>query len=387
MVFRESALAPVRTIDPDSVAEDWQPFLNRTPSPDSLQQREKYTVCLAGKRVLVTGAGGFIGSALAKLIAQSDARLLILLDTTEGALYELDQQLAQEKDAVPHLSILASVCDAGAISNIFDQHRPQIVFHAAAFKHVPLMETNPFAVVANNSIGTQVLAEAAVTYGCEQMLMVSTDKAVDPVSMMGASKRIAELIMLAPRTGSLSTKVVRLGNVLGSSGSVVPLFLRQIAQGGPVTVSHPDVHRYFMTIAETVDALLSAVSSSYPPGLLVPNIGDPIRIVDLARYLIGQQTEVPILFTELRPGDKISESLISPRESYQSMHYATPPGELRAIHTPVIRPQQLSAAMECLRQALHQRDLPTLLHAIQSIVPEYRPGPQLATHAFATVSA
>ena len=395
MVFRDTALAPLPTIGSgfdsysrsSSHSTDWQLFLNRPVSPNRLQQRERSATDLAGKRVLVTGAGGFIGSALAKVIAQSDARLLILLDASEGALYDIDQRLSQEENAVPHLSLLASIGDPAAISNLFDQHRPQIVFHAAAFKHVPLMEINPFAVVVNNSVGTQVLAEAAATYGCEQMLMVSTDKAVDPVSIMGASKRIAELLMLAPRTGRLSTKVVRLGNVLGSSGSVVPLFLRQIAEGGPVTVSHPDVRRYFMTITETVDALLSAISSSHSPGLLVPNIGDPIRILDLAQYLIGQRTEVPILFTELRPGDKMSESLISPQEAYQSPDPATPPGGLRSVHTPVILPQQLSAAMECLRQALHQRDLPALLHAIQNMVPEYQPDPQLATRAHATVSS
>jgi FlaA1/EpsC-like NDP-sugar epimerase len=376
--------------DSHSNSEDWQRFLNRTLSPDSLQQRERCTAALGGKRVLVTGAGGFIGSAVVKLIAQSDARLLVLLDASEGALYEIDQCLTREKNAVPHLSILANICDPGTISNIFEQHRPQVVFHAAAFKHVPLMEANPFAAVANNSVGTHVLTEAAATYGCEQMLMVSTDKAVDPVSMMGASKRIAELLMLAPHTGSLSTKVVRLGNVLGSSGSVVPLFLRQIAQGGPVTVSHPDVRRYFMTLTEAVDALLCAASSNYPPGLFVPNIGDPILILGLARYLIGPRTEVPILFTELRPGDKMSESLISPRESYQSVYPSSHAGQLRSVHTPVLPAHELSAAMECLHQALHQRDLPRLLNAIQSMVPEYQPGSQLATHAHpspATVSA
>ena len=179
---------------------------------------------------------------------QSRAAEIVLLYAAEGALHEINQTLLDLDGPTAHTAVLASVCDRSAISDLFDQHKPEIVFHAGAFKHVPLMENNPFAVVANNALGTNVLAEAAARHACKQLIMVSTDKAVDPLSLMGASKRIAELVMLAPSTDSMRRKSVRLGNVLGSSGSVVPLFLSQIAQGGPVTVSHPDVHRYFMTI-------------------------------------------------------------------------------------------------------------------------------------------
>lgn len=360
----------------DQQSQDWSSFLHRSASPGLAIEREKYSAGLAGKRVLITGAGGCIGSALAKSIAQLRVRELLLLDASEGALYEIDQALNEIKDAAPHVASLTSICGPAAISGVFKRHRPEIVFHTAAFKHVPLMESNPFAVVANNAIGTHVLAETAANHGCEQMVMVSTDKAVDPLSIMGASKRIAELILLNPRHDSLHRKVVRLGNVLGSSGSVVPLFLRQIEHGGPVTVSHPDVRRYFMTLPDAVEALLSALSSDHLAGLLVPELGDPIRILDLAKYLIGQNKEVPIVFTQLRPGDKMEESLLSQQESYRSEHR----GLLRAVHTPTLPVNEFFAAMDDLRAALQYADLPALLRAVQRIVPEYRPGLHLREH-------
>jgi FlaA1/EpsC-like NDP-sugar epimerase len=354
---------------------DWNSFLNRDASANLEVLQDRYGDCLAQKRILVTGAGGYIGSALAKSIAQSCAKELILLDASEGALYDIHQALSELKNTVPHVPSLASICDGAAICHLFDRHRPDIVFHTAAFKHVPLMEDNPFAAVDNNAIGTHILTETAVKYGCEQLLMISTDKAVDPLSIMGASKRIAELILLAPRAQSICTKIVRLGNVLGSSGSVVPLFLRQIANGGPVTVSHPDVRRYFMTLAEAVETLLCAASADSPKGLLIPEPGDPIRILDLARYLIGQENEVPIVFTELRPGDKMEESLISKRESCQTILGS----KLRTVHTPTLSSDQLSNSLDDLQIALQQRDLPSLLRTVQSMVPEYRPGQTLRT--------
>ncbi len=345
-------------------------------------QPEEIRLSTTGKRVLITGAGGCIGSALTKSIAQSDPKELVLVDSSEGALYDIHQSLAERSDTPSHLAILASVCDPAAIASLFERHRPEIILHAAAFKHVPLMESNPFAVVANNAFGTHLLSAAAARYGCEQMLMVSTDKAVDPSSIMGASKRIAELILLAPHRDGVCRKIVRLGNVLGSSGSVVPLFLRQIAHGGPVTVSHPEARRYFMMLTEAVDALLCALSSDAGTGLLVPELGDPIRILDLAKYLIGQKSEVPILFTELRPGDKMEESLISPRESYRNATSSA----LREVHTPTVPLNELSAALDDLQAASHERSLPALLRAVQSLVPEYQPGSQLREHPPATAT-
>jgi FlaA1/EpsC-like NDP-sugar epimerase len=371
----------ISPFETDPIAPDWHAFLHRHPPPELEIQRERSCALLAGKRVLVTGAGGSIGSALTRCIAQTGVRELVLLDSSEGALYDMQQALTEGKGAALHVSVLSSVCEPAAIASLFEQHRPEIVFHAAAFKHVPLMEGNPFAAVANNALGTHILAEAASKYRCEQLLMVSTDKAVAPSSIMGASKRIAELILLAPRADSISIKIVRLGNVLGSSGSVVPLFQRQIAQGGPVTVSHPEARRYFMTLTEAVETLLSALSPDSPTGILVPKLGDPLRILDLAKFLIGQR-QVPIVFTELRPGDKMEESLLSPRESYQEAQ--TSP--LRAVHSPALSSDELAASLRDLRAALQQRDLSSLLQTVQCMVPEYQPSLSLREKSSATVT-
>ncbi|MEO6817248.1 MAG: polysaccharide biosynthesis protein [Edaphobacter sp.] len=363
-------------LKPHPASPDWNAFLQRRASPEPRIERERLLAPLSERRILVTGAGGCIGSALAKAIAQSNASEIVLLDASEGALYEIQQTLSGLKHAPPQFVVLASVGDSAAINRLFERYRPDIVFHAAAFKHVPLMESNPFAAVANNALGTQTLAGAAKKNGCEQLLMVSTDKAVAPSSIMGASKRIAELILLAPRPTRTCMKAVRLGNVLGSSGSVVPLFEHQIAQGGPVTVSHPDVRRYFMTLTEAVDTLLGALSSDSPAGISVPELGEPIRILDLAKFLIGQR-QVPIVFTELRPGDKMEESLISPSESYRSPFS----GSLRAVDSPTLSSDELASSLERLRRAIGLYDLPSLLETVQRMVPEYRPSHSLASAA------
>jgi FlaA1/EpsC-like NDP-sugar epimerase len=329
---------------------------------------------LSGKRVLITGAGGCIGSALAMAIAQSSAHEIILLDASESALYDIQQALAALKISPRYKTVLASVSDSGAIARLFEQYQPEVIFHAAAFKHVPLMENNPFAAIANNALGTYMLSEAAKKYGCEHLLMVSTDKAVAPSSIMGASKRIAELVLLARLDAPVCRKAVRLGNVLGSPGSVVPLFERQIAQGGPVTVSHPEVRRYFMTVAAAVDTLLAALSSDVPAGISVPELGEPIRILDLAKFLIGQQP-VPIAFTELRPGDKMEESLISPSESYR----LSSTGSLRSIESPSLHSDELASLIVDLQRAINQSNLSSLLATVQRMVPEYRPSRSLAS--------
>ena len=367
-----------------STVEDWSFFLHRSASPNPPAWTEKVAACLAGKRVLITGAGGSIGSALARSIARSDVRELLLLDASESALYDVHQAICELENPAPLVPLLVSVSDATALSNIFCQYRPEIVFHAAAFKHVPLMERNPFAAIANNALGTRLLAETATAYGCEQMLIVSTDKAADPVSMMGASKRIAELILLSPRHSSTRMKVIRLGNVLGSSGSVAPLFTRQIARGGPVTVTHPDVRRYLMTMSEALDALFSALSSEDAAGLLVPELRAPIRILDLAKFLIGDK-DAPIVFPGLRPGDKMEESLISQRECYRNL----PGSTLRAVQSPVLEPEELANGLDNLQSALEQRDLSHLVAAIQRLVPEYQPSAQIHkdTAAAAPVNA
>jgi FlaA1/EpsC-like NDP-sugar epimerase len=341
---------------------------------------------LTGKSVLITGAGGWIGSRLVKRLAESDADKLILLDSSESALHEIDQTLRTQRGNTAHVAVLTSVSDVAAMDEVFDRHRPEIVYHAGALKHVPLMESNPIAVVETNTIGTFVLMEMARGYGCEQVIMVSTDKAVDPASIMGASKRMAELVVLAMAGGTLRKQVVRLGNVLGSSGSVMPLFLRQIASGGPVTVCHSEVRRFFMRSSDAVEALLDALSPACPEGLLVAAAGDPIRIVDLANFLIDQNAKIAggpdligrkkmerisVAFTTLRPGDKMEEALISGRESY----IGKASGLLREAYTPLPPRQQLEDGIKALKLAVQRRNFGDLLQTVLQLVPEYQPGP------------
>lgn len=332
---------------------------------------------LRGKRVLITGAGGSIGSALAHAAAASSPASLVLLDSSENGLYQVDRSL-RENGSREHVPLLASVCDSDTLDRVLTEHRPELIFHAAALKHVPLMEQNPFAAVENNVFGTYALGHAAIAHQVEQIVLVSTDKAVEPRSIMGASKRIAELILLS-LGGLTRMKVARLCNVMGSQGSVLPLFLEQIARGGPVTVTHPDAQRYFITLGEAVRALFGALDVGSSKALLLPRVGRAMSMSDLARYLVGvHQSPAPIEFTGLRPGDKLSEQLVSSRESLSSDGELGGSG-LRAIDTPIPAPGELSAALDTLRAAVHEQDLLELLRGIKAIVPQYQPGSFILT--------
>lgn len=366
-----------RTATPTELAHiDWDKFLKRqTPSLEAVAEKHRSTI--RGKRILITGAGGSIGSALAKTIAQASLAELILLDSAEGALDETTRTIKPNKPT----AALASITNAAALSEIFSSHRPQIIFHAAALKHVPLMEAHPFAAMATNALGTKTLAATAAQHGCEQLILVSTDKAADPASMMGASKRIAELVLLTSRT-TMHAAAVRLGNVLASSGSVVPVFLEEIARGGPVTVTHPEARRYFLTIPETVDALLTAISPSCPGGLLAANPGPSLRILELAKYLIAQSNkpETEVIFTALRPGDKLEETLISTREAFAE-HDQIP---LRTINSSKPEPAALESAIHQLQESIEHRDLQLLLDITRHLIPEYQPS-QLLLDQLATL--
>src|ERR1700733_1699376 len=272
-----------------------------------------------GEKVLVTGAGGCIGSALAHRLAKSDAQHLILLDRSEHELYEIDLALDDADGGVPHIAIVGDICDAALLEEVLEEHRPTTIYHAAAFKHVPMMEKNPLAAIRNNVFGTLALAQAAHKYKTAQLVMVSTDKGVNPRSVMGVSKRIAELILQRWNSTSTRMKAVRLGNVLGSRGSVVPLFMKQIGRGGPVTVAHPDVRRYFVSLSEAVD-IVCAVGDQQNGGKFLAQVGKPVKIVDLARQLIDDAgfapaKEIPIAFTGLRPGEKLDEEMLFANET------------------------------------------------------------------------
>jgi FlaA1/EpsC-like NDP-sugar epimerase len=352
---------------------EWEGFLKRAPLAHDPAQA---AASLRGKRILVTGAGGWIGSALTRAIAELAPRQLVLLEAAERNLYEIDSALRQQPFPIEHVSVLGSVSQSALLAEIFRRYRPQVVYHAAAFKHVPLMEQNPFAAIENNTLATHRLVEVSVHHETEQLILLSTDKAVDPVSIMGASKRIAELILLATPAAATRMKAVRLGNVLGSEGSIVPLFLKQIQAGQPVTITHPEVRRYFLTTADAVSLLLHASSAGTAPGIQVPELAQPVPVVELARHLMTNQSspaarQVPIVFTELRPGDKMCEALLSSRESYAAD--GAPAAPLRAIKSPNLAAPVLDEILQQLQQACQERSLERLLTAVLRAVPEYQP--------------
>jgi FlaA1/EpsC-like NDP-sugar epimerase len=269
---------------------------------------------LTGSVVLVTGAGGSVGSELCRQVAAAGPRRLVLVGHGENSIFDISLELRRQ---FPHLvvdALIADVRDGRRVRQVFEQYAPQVVFHAAAHKHVPLMEANPEEAVTNNVIGTARVLDAAHRAGTERFVLVSTDKAVSPSSIMGATKRLAEhLVHAAARRHGRAYVVVRFGNVLGSRGSVVPMFAKQIERGGPVTITHPDMKRYFMTIPEAAHLILEAAGFGRPGEAYVLNMGDPVRIVDLARDLIrlsgADVRDIAIEFTGMRPGEKLLEEL------------------------------------------------------------------------------
>jgi O-antigen biosynthesis protein WbqV len=300
--------------------------------------REGMARLVQGRRVLVTGAGGTIGGELARQVAALGPAVLTLLDHGEYVLYEIDLELSERHPTVPRRAILADVRDEARMRRLLEEIRPELVFHAAALKHVPMVENDPLEGLLTNTVGTRVVADTARAVGCALMVFISTDKAVNPTSVMGASKRLAEMycqafdkLARADETGrAMRCITVRFGNVLGSTGSVVPLFRRQLERGGPLTVTHPDMRRYFMTVREAVGLVLQAAvvgatdREDTPPelregGIFVLDMGSPVKIVDLARRMIRlaglrPDEDVEIRFTGLRPGEKLFEEMFHGQE-------------------------------------------------------------------------
>jgi FlaA1/EpsC-like NDP-sugar epimerase len=339
-----------------------------------LRPSNAINLVVSTRTVLLTGAGGSIGSALAKAIARLEPRFLILLDNSERNLNEIDLELASRIDRSSYKSVLGDICDAKLLAEIFQRYRPEVVYHAAAFKHVPLMENNPVAVVRNNALGTVVLATIAQAEGVANFVMASTDKAVNPISIMGASKRIAELALLSLDNPKNRMRAVRLANVLGSQGSVVPRFLTQISQGGPVTVTHPDVSRYFLTIDEAVELILLASGLEESGCIFVPQVGKPVKILDVAIELINEnrtesRKDIPVTFTGLRPGDKMSEEFIFGDEST----VPTNDPRLLGVKTRGLPTDRFNIQIEELSRYVDARNLPAMISALCEIIPEYRP--------------
>jgi FlaA1/EpsC-like NDP-sugar epimerase len=335
-----------------------------------------------GKTILVTGAGGCIGSALVQALASSNPRFLILLDHCEQNLHEINLQLAASGKS-SYAAILGDILDAPLMTEIFDRYRPQTIYHAAAFKHVPLMESNPLTVVRNNALGTWELAKTAARFGAERLLMISTDKAVNPRSIMGASKRVAELALLGLSDSKINiakTKMnaVRLGNVLGSQGSVGPLFQQQIQRGGPVTVTHPEASRYFLMLSETVELIMAAAGVDDSGSIFIPKMCEPVKILDFAARMIreaGLETprDIEIVITGVRPGDKLEEELVYADEALQ------PSSDERLYRAvgPRCDPQVFDASLQKISDSVRERNLTALIAALCNLVPEYKPSETL----------
>jgi O-antigen biosynthesis protein WbqV len=359
-------------------------LLNRPQVP---LDRDGMARLIQGRRVIVTGAGGTIGSELARQVAAFGPGTLILLDNGEYALWQIDLELAETHAQTNRRAVIADIRDEARIRSIFEEHRPELVFHAAALKHVPMVEANPLEGIATNAAGTRHVADAARAIGARAMVLISTDKAVNPTSVMGASKRLAEMycqaLDIAARTTQQGMRciTVRFGNVLGSTGSVVPLFQRQLARGGPLTVTHPDMQRYFMTVREAVGLVLQAsvlsVSGASLPsgengGIFVLDMGEPVKIVDLARQMIrlaGLQPEqdIEIRFTGLRPGEKLYEELFHGKEPPIPTGY---PGLLMASPR-TADPAIVARAIEEIGHACRGGQVKLALTLLGRLVPEF----------------
>lgn len=332
---------------------------------------EKITSYIAGKTVLITGAGGSIGSEISRQISRVGAREIILLGRGENSIYEIYQELKVKFPDQLYRTVIANITDTQHMEEVFVRYQPQVVFHAAAHKHVPLMEIQPVEAVCNNVFGTKNVAELADRFSSEIFVLISTDKAVNPTSVMGATKRCAELVLQEINQHS-STKfvTVRFGNVLGSRGSVVPLFERQIAAGGPVTITHPEMTRFFMTIPEAVQLVLQAGSQAEGGEVFLFDMGKPVKIRDMAYDLIqlhGLQPDkdIKLVYTGLRPGEKLYEELLTSEEGTTSTRH-------EKIFKARINPLDAEELGRDLRILAESRDTLTILRTIKRMIPTYK---------------
>ena len=333
---------------------------------------ERVGTVLTGKRVMVTGAGGSIGRELCRQIARWRPTELVLLGHGENSIFEILDELQDSFATQSIHPVIADVRDLDRMDAVFEEHRPQLVFHAAAHKHVPLMEANVEEAVTNNIMGTRNVVDLALSFDTERLIMISTDKAVSPSSVMGATKRMAELLVLdaAHRSGR-EFSVVRFGNVLGSRGSVIPHFKKQIARGGPVTVTHPEMKRYFMTIPEAVHLTLQAMTSGKGGEVFVLRMGDQVRVSDLAEDLIRLSglepgTDIKIVYTGIRPGEKLSEELWDKWASYEPTDH---PEIVRLVDEDVLSGQPLFSVVDDLLHLAREGDNASIIRILDEMIP------------------
>jgi len=327
---------------------------------------------LSGKRVLVTGAAGSIGNELVRQIAKFKPESIIFFDHNENNQFFLEKEMKASFPELKTIPRIGSIADRARAAAIFNETNPQIIFHAAANKHVPLSEANPSEAINNNILGTHVIADLAERMKCEAFVLISTDKAVNPTSVMGATKRIAEYYIQLMAKSSSKTRfvTVRFGNVLGSSGSVVPIFKSQIEAGGPITVTHPDMYRFFMTIPEASQLLIQAAAFGQGGEIFVLDMGDPVKIVDLARTMITlsgmtPDIDIKIEFSGLRPGEKIYEELSFDNETTLSTHHP----KIRNTKTPLPEQSMLGKIIR-LEQLPADTDPAVLRQELGKLIPE-----------------
>ncbi len=352
--------------------------------PQAVLDRSAMAGLIAGRRVLITGAGGSIGSELVRQISDCAPASVTLVESCEFALYSIDMEISRRHPDLVRHAVIADVRDAGRIDRVMADHKPELVFHAAALKHVPLVELNPAEGTLTNAVGTRIVADACRAHGVRMMLLISTDKAVNPTNVMGAAKRMAETyaqaLDMAQGAGGTRYVTVRFGNVLGSTGSVVPLFQKQLAMGGPITVTHPDMTRYFMTIREAVELVLQAAAlgvgnAAYQGRIFVLDMGEPVKIVHLARQMIRlaglrPDQDIKIEFTGLRPGEKLYEEIFHGAE-------APVPTECEGILVAAVRAVDLpwvAGQLDQLETACRACDLPGVMQVLHTLVPEYQAG-------------
>ena len=364
--LREVALEDLLGRDP--IALDWR----------------QISVALVGKTVLVTGAGGSIGSELCRQIAKVGPTQLVIFERCEFNLYSIEFELRRNFPELILNAHLGDITDPAAVEYVFNAHRPQMVFHAAAYKHVPMLQEQPREAVRNNVIGTRIVALAADKFGVETVVMISTDKAVNPTNVMGASKRVAELYCQAlSRRCHTRFITVRFGNVLGSAGSVVPLFQQQIAAGGPVTVTHPDITRYFMTLPEASQLIMQAAAMGKGGEIFVLEMGQPIKIRYLAEQLIRLSgktlgKDIDIVFTGLRPGEKLYEELFYAQEQLSK----TANDKILLAHSSPVEWERLNRLVEKMDEACQVYDQDAQRLLLQELVPELRAADEKARAVF-----
>jgi FlaA1/EpsC-like NDP-sugar epimerase len=330
---------------------------------------------LTDKRVLVTGAAGSIGSEICRQVAGFGPTKLILFDSAETPLFHIEKEIAANHPDLRIIPVIADTRDKSRVEALFDEFQPEVVFHAAAYKHVPMMEYNPVEAATNNIGGTRVMADAAHRFGVKNFVMISTDKAVNPTNIMGASKRAAEIYVQAlARASRTNFTTVRFGNVLGSNGSVIPLFKEQIRNGGPVTVTDPRVIRYFMTIPEACQLVLQAGCIGTGGEIFVLDMGEPVRIVDLAEELIKLSGLVPykdidIVFTGLRPGEKLYEELLIEGEGVKQTRHK----KIRVLQSVGHDIQSVTTDLDTMAYHARENDVAAIVDALKNFIPEFTP--------------